>query len=105
MSPGRRPGQAIASGPATLSLHAVPGLLLGVGALDAAGQSILLRRRGLITASVTGLLTAIFASVAGTGFTSTGDDSASMAMSVLTGLAILCYAANLHLLDMRGQHG
>jgi hypothetical protein len=77
-------------------------VLLVVGA---AGQSILLRRWGLITASVTGLLTAIFASVAGTGFTSTGDDSASMAMSVLTGVAILCYAANLYLLGMRGQHG
>jgi hypothetical protein len=98
-------GRAITSGPATLSLHAVLGLLLGVGALGAAGQSILLRRWCLITASVTGLLTVIFASVAGTGFTSTGDDSASMAMSVLTGVAILCYAANLYLLGMRGQHG
>lgn len=38
------------------------------------------------------------ASVAGTGFTSTGSDSASMAMSVLTGIAMLCYAANLCLL-------
>jgi hypothetical protein len=52
----------------------------------------------VFAASVIGLLAMIFASVAGTGFTSTGADSASMAMSVLTGIAMLCYAANLYLL-------
>jgi hypothetical protein len=61
-------------------------------------ESILVRHWGLIAASVIGLLAMIFASVAGTGFTRTGADSASMAMSVLTGIAMLCYAANLCLL-------
>jgi hypothetical protein len=55
--------------------------------------------------SVTGLLAMIFASVAGTGFTSTGDDSASMAMSVLTGLAMLCYVANLAILHAAARRG
>lgn len=91
-------GSAISNGPASLSVHAVIGLLLGLGALGVAAQSILVRHRGLIAASVIGLLAMIFASVAGTGFTSTGADSASMAMSVLTGIAMLCYAANLYLL-------
>ncbi len=91
-------GSAISNGPASLSVHAVIGLLLGLGALDVAVQSILVRHWGLIAASVIGLLAMIFASVAGTGFTSTGADSASMAMSVLTGIAMLCYAANLCLL-------
>jgi hypothetical protein len=91
-------GSAISNGPASLSVHAVIGLLLGLGALGMAAQSILLRHWGLIAASVIGLLAMIFASVAGTGFTSTGNDSASMAMSVLTGIAMLCYAANLYLL-------
>jgi hypothetical protein len=98
-------GSAIASGPASLSLHAVLGLLLGLGSLGAAAQSILVRRWGLIALSVTGLLAMIFASVAGTGFTSTGDDSASMAMSVLTGVAMLCYAANLYLLRTGARRG
>lgn len=89
---------AIANGPASLSVHAVLGLLLGLGALGLAAQSILIRHWGLIALSVTGLLATIFASVAGTGFTSTGDDSASMAMSVLTGVAVLCYVANLYVL-------
>ncbi len=97
--------ETITSGPDTLSLHAVLGLLLGLGALGVASQSIFLRRRGPITASVIGLLTVVFGSVAETGFTSTGDDSASMAMSVLTGVAMLCYAANLYLLGMRGGSG
>jgi hypothetical protein len=59
----------------------------------------------LIAVSVTGLLAMIFASVAGTGFTSTGDDSASMAMSVLTGLAMLCYVANLAILHAAARRG
>ena len=87
-------GSAISNGPASLSVHAV----LGLGALGVAAQSILVRHWGLIAASVIGLLAMIFASVAGTGFTSTGADSASMAMSLLTGIAMLCYAANLYLL-------
>lgn len=91
-------GGAIANGPAALSLHAALGLLLGLGALGAAVQAFLVRRWTLIALSVAGLLAMIFASVAGTGFTSTGDDSASMAMSALTGVALLCYAANLYLL-------
>jgi hypothetical protein len=98
-------GSAIANGPASLSLHAVLGLLVGLGALGVAAQSILVRHWGLITASVVGLLAMIFASVAGTGFTSTGDDSASMAMSVLTGVAMLCYAANLAMLLGGGRRG
>ncbi len=98
-------GSAIANGPASLSVHAVIGLLLGLGALGVAAQSILIRRWWLIALSVTGLLSMIFASVAGTGFTSTGDDSASMAMSALAGVAVLCYAANLYVLRPNARRG
>jgi hypothetical protein len=91
-------GSAIAGGPVSLSLHATLGLLLGLGALGVAAQAILIRRLALVAASVVGLVAMIFASVAGTGFTSTGDTSASMVMAVLTGIALLCYAANLYLL-------
>lgn len=98
-------GDAISNGPASLSLHAMLGLLLGLGALGVAAQSVLLRHRGLIVASVIGLLAMIFASVAGTGFTSTGDDSASMAMSVLTGVAMLCYVANLAIVHAGSRRG
>jgi hypothetical protein len=39
-----------------------------------------------------------FAAVAGTAFTTTGDAADSMAMSIWTGVALLCYAVNLCLL-------
>jgi hypothetical protein len=96
-------GNAIANGPASLSLHATLGLLLGLGALGVPVQAILIRRWALVAASVVGLLAMIFASVAGAGFTSTGDTSASMAMAVLTGVALLCYAVNLYLLRAPAQ--
>ena len=98
-------GSAISNGPAWLSIHAVIGLLLGLGAIGVLVQAIMIRRWGLIALSVIGLLAMIFASVAGTGFTSTGDDSASMAMSVLTGVAMLCYAANLYVLRPGARRG
>ena len=66
-------GGAIANGPAFLSLHATIGLLLGLGALGVAVQAVLIRRWALVAASVAGLLAMVFASVAGAGFTSTGD--------------------------------
>lgn len=98
-------GTEIAGGPAALSLHAVVGLLLALGALGVLAQSVLARHRAAIGLSAAGLLALAFAAVAGTGFTSTGDESASMAMSVLTGIALLCYAANLYLLHPAGRRG
>ena len=91
-------GGAIASGPVVLGAHAVTGLLLGLAALGVLVQAVLSRRRGAIAASALGLLALALADVAGTGYTSTGDAGASMAMAVLAGAALLCYAANLHLL-------
>jgi hypothetical protein len=96
-------GGAISNGPATLSLHAVIGLLLGLGALGVMIQSVMARRWGVVASSAAGLVALVLASVAGTGFTSTGDNSASMAMSVLTGIALLCYAANLYVLRPGGR--
>lgn len=91
-------GGALANGPASLGAHAALGLLLGLASLGVAVQAVLIRRAALVAASAAGLLAMILASVAGAVFTSTGDRSASMAMAVLTGVALLCYAANLYLL-------
>lgn len=98
-------GTEISNGPAALSLHAVVGLLLGLGALGVLVQSVLARHWVAVGVSAVGLLALGFASVAGTGFTSTSDNSASMAMSVLTGAALLCYAANLYVLRLAGRGG
>lgn len=95
-------GHAIANGPAVLSAHAVTGLLLGLAALGVLVQAVLARHRGAVASSALGLLALAFADVAGTGYTSSGDASASMAMAVLTGVALLCYAANLYLIRPPG---
>ena len=89
---------AIARGPAALSTHAVLGLLLGLGAIAVLVQAVRTRRPAVITASALGLFAIAFAAVTGASFTSTGETADSMAMAVMTGIALLCYAANLYLL-------
>jgi hypothetical protein len=95
-------GSAIANGPAILSVHAVIGLLLG--ALGVLVRAVIARHLSTIAASAAGLLALAFASAAGASSTSTGQPSESMAMSVLTGVGLLCYAANLYLLCPPSQH-
>jgi hypothetical protein len=98
-------GTAIANGPAVLATHAVIGLLLALAALGVLVQAILGRHTGAIAASVVGLFALAFASVAGASFTSSGHPADSMAMSVFTGVGLLCYAANLYLLPPPGRRG
>ena len=91
---------AVANGPAALSIHAVIGLLLGLGAIGVLVQAALVRRAVVIASSAIGLFALAIASAAGTSFTSSGTTADSLAMSVLTGVALLCYAANLYLLPV-----
>ena len=95
---GRGLSTAISNGPVLLSLHAVVGLVLGLAGLGVLVQSIMARRWMVVGVSAVGLLALALASVAGAGFVNTRDTSASMAMSMLTGIALLCYAANLYVL-------
>lgn len=95
----------ISNGPAPLAIHAVAGLLLGLGALVVLAQAVLARHWAITASSALALLALAFASLAGTSFTSTGDAADSMAMSVMTGAALLCYAANLYVLRAGGQRG
>ncbi|MGH3172673.1 MAG: hypothetical protein ACRDPF_02235 [Streptosporangiaceae bacterium] len=89
---------AIARGPAALSTHAVLGLLLGLGAVAVLVQAIRIRRPAVIVASALGLFAVAVAAATGASFTSTGETADSMGMAVMTGVALLCYAANLYLL-------
>ncbi len=101
-------GNAISNGPAVLSAHAVIGLLLGLGAVAVLVQAVIARHVGAIVCSVAGLLVLALASGAGVSFVSSGQSSESMAMAVLTGIGLLCYAANLYLLrpaSPRSQRG
>jgi hypothetical protein len=89
---------AVAHGPAAVSTHAVLGLLLGLGAIAVLVQAVRSRRPAVIAVSALGLFAVAFAAVTGASFTSTGNQADSMAMAVMTGIALLCYAANLYLL-------
>jgi hypothetical protein len=98
-------GSAIANGPAMLSIHAVIGLLLGLGAVGVLAQAVIARHLGATASSAAGLFALAFASVTGASFTSSGHPAESMGMSVLTGVGLLCYAANLYLLRPPSQRG
>ena len=102
---GRSLGTAIAKGPAMLSVHAVTGLLLGLGAVAVLVQAIRARHLAIIVSSAAGLFALAAASVTGTSFTSSGHPAESMGMAVLTGVALLCYAANLYLLRPPRRRG
>src|SRR5580692_1923295 len=58
-------GQAIANGPAGLTVHIVLGLLLILAALGFLVQAVLARRPGLIAAAALGLLAMIGAAASG----------------------------------------
>lgn len=88
----------ISNGPATLTVHAVIGLLLGLAAIGLLVLAIMSRHWGAIALSALGLLMLGGADLSGAGFTSSGQAVDSMAMSVDTGLALLCYAAILYFL-------
>src|SRR5262249_19110067 len=102
---GHGMGSAIANGPAVLSVHAVIGLLLGLGAVGVLVQAVIARHLGAIALSAVGLFALASASVTGASFTSSGDPVDSMGMAVLTGVGLLCYAANLYLLRPPSQRG
>ncbi len=96
-------GSAISNGPATLSIHAVLGLLLGLGALGVLVQAIMSRHVVAIVASAVGLFTLGVASAMGASFTSSGKAVDSMGMSVLTGVALLSYATIIYVLRAPSQ--
>jgi hypothetical protein len=75
--------QAIANGPAGLTVHIVLGLLLILATLGFLGQAILARKPALIAAAALGLLAMIGAAGSGSAFTSSGQDGVSMAMGAL----------------------
>ena len=91
-------GDAISRGPAALSVHVLLGLLLVLAAVGLVVQAVIARHWVLTATSVVGLLALVGATLSGTQFLSKGLPSASMAMAILTGVALLAYGANLYLL-------
>jgi hypothetical protein len=91
-------GKAMSNGPAALAAHAGIGVLLVLAAIAVLVRALLIRRPALAACSIVGLLCIVGAAVSGAAFVSNGQNSASMAMAVLTGVAVLSYVLNLFLL-------
>jgi hypothetical protein len=91
-------GKAMSNGPAALAAHAGIGLLLIINAIVVLAQSLRSGVRAVAVASAVGLLSILGAAFAGAAFVSDGQNSASMTMAVLTGVALFCYGLNLYVL-------
>jgi hypothetical protein len=96
---GQGLGKAISSGPAALSVHAVLALLLALSAIGLLVQALIARYWAAATTAAIGLVAIIAAAFSGAAFVNQGGpDGPSMAMAVLTGVAVLCYGTTLYLL-------
>jgi hypothetical protein len=90
-------GRALANGPVALGVHAALGLLLILGAVSLVIRAAAARQRAAAWLSAVGLLAILGAAASGAGFVNSAADGASLAMALLTGVALLCYAINIYL--------
>jgi hypothetical protein len=91
-------GRALANGPAALTVHAALGLLLILGAVNLVIRATVLRLRLVAWLSAAALLAIVGAAASGAAFVGSGADGDSLAMALLTGVALLSYAVNLFVL-------
>jgi hypothetical protein len=87
--------QEIASGPLMLTLHALLGLALIGAALVLLVRAVRLQDRVIAVLAATGLTAIGGAFASGEIFVHNGQSGASLAMALLTGVALLCYIAAL----------
>ena len=93
--PGTALGRALTNPTATLAGHAALGTLLLVAAVNVLTRAIQAWHQPAIAAPATGLAAIAGAAVSGASCVSDSRAGASMAMAVLTGVALLCYLGNL----------
>jgi hypothetical protein len=88
-------GDAVASGPVGLSIHALLGTLLIITAISAVVRAVLVRQAVLIALAALALLAIAAAWLAGARFTGDSNTGASLGMAIATGIAMLGYASIL----------
>lgn len=89
------------SGPAALAAHTGIGLLLIINVIVVFILSLRSKLVPIIVTGTLGLLCVVGAAFSGVNFVNTNANSASMAMAVMTGVALACYAINLYVLGGR----
>jgi hypothetical protein len=92
--------QEIASGPGSLTIHALLGLLLLAAAIVLLARAIKVQSQAIIQLATLDLSAIAGAFAAGEIFVKNGRPSASLAMAVLTGVALLCNIGTLALVSM-----
>jgi hypothetical protein len=97
-------GNAFSNGPAALAAHAGIGLLLIINVIVVLVLAIRTKTAWAMATSIIGFLSVIGAAFAGAAFVDKGQNSASMTMAVLTGVAIACYVVNLYVLGFRKEN-
>lgn len=96
---GQAFAKAITQGAPALAIHAALGLLLVLNAIGLVVQGVKSGRRNALAAAIVGLLALAGAAFNGASFVSNGRPYASLAMALLTALALLCYVVALYSLD------
>jgi hypothetical protein len=88
-------GRALANGPAALAVHAALGLLLLVGSIVLVVRAVVAGDRFFMVTTAVSLLAVLGAAGSGAAFVDNGQDGASLAMGLLTAVALLCQLINL----------
>jgi len=88
-------GRALANGPAALGLHAALGLLLLFGSIVLVVRAVVARDRFFMVTTTVSLLAVLGAAGSGAAFVNNGQDGASLAMGLLTAVALLSQLINL----------
>lgn len=88
-------GRALANGPAALALHAALGLLLLVGSIVLVVRAVVAGDRFFMVTTAVSLLAVLGAAGSGAAFVNNGQDGASLAMGLLTAVALLCQLISL----------
>jgi hypothetical protein len=97
--------QEIASGPFLLTVHALLGLTLIVAALVLLVRAVRLGDRVIAVLAAAGLTAIGGAFASGEIFVRNGQSTASLAMALLTGVALLCYIGALAWVGTAGRRG
>lgn len=91
-------GRALTHGPAVLALHAGVGLLLVVTAVNVLVRAFMARQKTVVVTSSAALIAIAGAALSGAAFVNAGQTAASLSMTILTVIGLLCYMISLYVL-------
>ena len=88
-----------------LAIHVIMGILIIIAAIMLVVRAVQARATPVIVTTAVGLLAILGAFGAGSSFTQDGSNGASLGMTILCAVAMLCYTANLVILGKPAAAG